>query len=126
MHHSYKPKQLPATTKDICWLAGILEGEGSFTLGVVGKTLPKKRTPKITIGMSDEDVVRRVASILGSKSCYTRPQSTGVITGTKPMYRTECQGARAAGWMMTLYPLLGLRRQAKVQQVLKYWRDASA
>ena len=43
------------------WLAGLLEGEGTFLVG--GRRAPNQ--PSIQIGMVDNDIIGRVADIFG-------------------------------------------------------------
>lgn len=44
--------------KEIAWLAGLMEGEGSFFLS--------QNQPKMALLMSDEDIVSRAALLLGT------------------------------------------------------------
>jgi hypothetical protein len=46
---------------DIAWLAGLLEGEGSFMRG------KRKDAPGISLAMTDRDVVERAAKLLRTK-----------------------------------------------------------
>lgn len=101
-------------TQDIIYLAGLLEGEGCF------RYEKRRVVPSITLGMTDEDVVEKAATLLGS----------GVVTRRahldkpwKPCYVSRLNGRAAAGWMMTLYPLLGKRRQAKIREILSLWKN---
>lgn len=48
---------------DRYWLAGLLEGEGSFLKGPPSAP----RYPVLSLQMTDEDVVARVAAMLGRK-----------------------------------------------------------
>jgi hypothetical protein len=48
------------TGNRLSWLAGLLEGEGSF---VAGK-LSKARQPRIAVAMTDRDIIERVANML--------------------------------------------------------------
>lgn len=73
--------------------------------------------PVIQLQMNDEDVVARVASIFG-RAYWDRPATE--IRNTA--YTTRLDGDKAIGWMMTLYPLLGHRRKAKVMEVIKAWK----
>ena len=48
---------------DLMWLAGLLEGEGSFLMArniVAGKVY---RYPKITVNMTDRDVIEHAAEV---------------------------------------------------------------
>lgn len=112
-------------TKDIAWLAGIIEGEGSISIcnGGFNKTYSKYYiTPHIQVTMTDKDVIDRVASIWKSK---TRGPYKKERNGTqcKDAYNTSIGGMKAASWLMTLYPLFGVRRRAKAKEVLAKWRE---
>lgn len=103
---------------EIAWLAGLLEGEGSFMMcnnRGGGKTY---RYPKIVVGMTDRDIIERVAAIFGT-SVYNLPDYTypQYQKPRKPAYRAAVQGTKAAELMKALYPWLGARRRAKVDEV---------
>jgi hypothetical protein len=94
------------------WLAGIIEGEG--TIGVA-----KGKYPVVAVVMSDGDVVRRCQEYAGHGSVrgpYDRPN------GNLPLWGWKITGRHAAGLMMTIYPLMGIRRQAKIQECLTTWK----
>ena len=96
-------------TRDIAWLAGLIEGEGCFT--------KCRESIRISIAMTDKDVIQRVADMWKSP--------VGVWThreGCKIPYNTIVCGNSAAGWMMTLYPFLSERRRARVRELLAIWR----
>jgi hypothetical protein len=97
---------------DICWLAGLLEGEGCF-LSTANKT------PGIQLLMTDRDVVERAAALLGGR--VGPPEIRG--GNRKPRYSTRIYGNLAASWMMTLYAQLGTRRRAAVRKALTKWRS---
>lgn len=99
------------------WLAGILEGEGSF-----GKGIPSKpHQISITLNMSDEDVVARVAAIFKVKY-HASKQSEEIAKGWKTTYRTNLRGVRAHDWIALLYPMMGQRRQTQMQRALDSYR----
>jgi hypothetical protein len=50
------------STHELHWLAGLLEGEGSFTAGPPSSP----RMPVISVNMTDEDVVARLGRIPGA------------------------------------------------------------
>lgn len=90
------------------WLAGLLDGEGSFT--------ESKGRIKLSIETTDLDVIRKVAVVLGSK-VYTRRRS---LLGTcKPSYETSIGGIKAMAWMVGLYPMLCRRRQGQIAHTLR-------
>lgn len=96
------------------WLAGILEGEGSFM-----KPSPSsKNAPTISLQMTDEDVVRRVYDVVGRGSFY----KCGNIRNIKwkPTYKFVLKGEGAVNLMRTLYPLMGNRRQQQIDNALNF------
>ena len=93
--------------RDIHWLAGILEGEGTFG--------DRRR---IRLKMTDRDVVERVAKL------WKRPLVVEKLQpNRKQAYSTAIGSIDAIGWMMTLYSLLGTRRQTKIRQILADWKS---
>lgn len=104
-------------TEDIYWLAGLLEGEGCF--GAHTKT----KTPRIRLNMTDLDVVERAHKLLGATCKISRVDRSKQNPNWKDTYNFTVPGRRAAGWMMTLYSLMGERRQAKIREVLFEWQD---
>lgn len=93
--------------KDIGWLAGILEGEGWFGY---------YNTARVAINMTDPDVIQRVKTLFGGSVYLPKPREN-----RKQLYCWAASGGRAAGIMMTVYPMLGARRQARVREVLMQW-----
>ena len=101
-------------TDDLHWLAGLLEGEGYFHMAnnwVSGKCY---RTPRITLAMTDLDVVQHAALLFGTKPSKGCKNSRG----TKPIFRCYATGKRAARLMIKLCPIMGLRRHNKIKEVL--------
>ena len=101
--------------RQIEWIAGLLEGEGSFT--VDGLT-----TPRLRLGMTDLDVVERAQKILHTNAHISiRDDRRG---SRKRMYNLDISGTLAASWMMILYPLMGDRRQQCIHKIIRAWRAA--
>lgn len=96
-------------TIELHWLAGLLEGEGSFMQGPPSD--PHK--PIISIEMTDKDVVARVSSLFGTK--VLTPVKRGQY---KQTYVCRVRGARAVALMQQLYPLMGIRRQRQIGKAL--------
>ena len=104
------------STKDIAWLAGLLEGEGSFT----GATKRHPGSIRLAISSTDYDILERVSALLGNKGIYGPYMSK---LGKKP-YHTVCiSGSPAVSWMMTLYTLMGTRRRARIRELITAWRS---
>lgn len=106
---------------ELSWLAGLLEGEGSF-LG------PKphrsgRNDLRIKCMMSDEDVVARCFELLGGSLNSRQPNACGLVVGhaRKMVYTATLTGRRAASAMMALYPLMGDRRRRQISEAIKQW-----
>lgn len=107
-------------TKDIHWLAGLLEGEGCFALEKNNGSNSKSHNPRITVAMTDKDVIDRAASILHTKVILRhRPGPTGKWKDT---YWARIGGNGAIQRMMTLYPLMGVRKQGRIRKAIAHWK----
>lgn len=102
-------------TKDLNWLAGILEGEGCFSISQIDRY----NYPKITMGMTDLDVISRVARILGTK--VTGPYRVKEAN-RKLIYHISMLGKKAAHWMLVLLADMGERRQARILEIMAAWK----
>jgi hypothetical protein len=109
---SVAPTRLPARSwrPTVPWLAGLLEGEGTFTA--------KGRGSWVGVGveMCDRPTVARVAAMLGA-SGISRDDGGGE-KGWSPTYRIKISGNQARPWMTTLRPLMGGRRRAAIDRAL--------
>lgn len=110
------------TELEIAWLAGLLEGEGCFR---VRKSGGYKGSVSISLQMTDEDVVKRVADLFGTKIWGPH----GPYGASKlETWQTLIIGHEAAKLMEKLLPYLGRRRGEKVKTLLihqKTLRDLS-
>ena len=104
-------------TCDLYWRAGILEGEGSFCWH--GHKSRMGTSPVICIGMTDKDIIQRVARLFGRK--VYGPYKYRLEH--KAIYKTRILGAKAIGWALTLYSLLGARRKQQIRTMLITWHD---
>lgn len=60
-----------ATEIEVAWAAGIFEGEGTITHSQVNKQTGRKYIyPRLSMGMNDEDVVRKFYRIIACGSIY--------------------------------------------------------
>lgn len=112
---------------DLAWLAGLLEGEGSFSIDRRGQQRYQHSTvppaPFIALSMTDEDVVVRVAALLGKKVCRV---SRHTVT-QKTVYKVSV-GDRATlqSLLPRLLPYMGQRRRARIEEcltLLAAWED---
>jgi len=96
----------------LVWLAGWLEGEGSF---ICSGTTTKDMCFQIRGVSTDLDVIERVATALkvdvGGPFYDKRPNR-------KPLYYANLPGKRARDLMLQLYPLMGNRRQRQISDAI--------
>lgn len=94
---------------DLTWLAGLLEGEGSF----MASPPSRRNKPVVSVEMTDQDVVDRVALLVGVKRISTKPRN-----GWTPTFSVRVTGTRAVNLMYQLRPLMGQRRQSQIDSAL--------
>lgn len=110
----FKSRTLHMIERDLYWLAGILEGEGSFMKGSSSKTC----LPIISIQTTDQDVADRVAMLLGVKAVFVpRRQSHW-----KDIYSVRLHGAPAAEMMHQLRDLMSIRRISQIDVALASYK----
>jgi len=96
---------------DKYWLAGILEGEGSFSAGPPSQP----NQPRIQIQMSDKDIIERVADLFGVNYIHEAvPEKENWST----TYKVEVKGGPAMELMNLLKPLMGRRRTQQIEDAL--------
>lgn len=95
--------------RNFFWFVGLCEGEASFQYNGA------RGSPRISISMTDEEPVARVAALFGI--AYWHPLKTNVAG--KPVYRVELQGKRALQVMLRVKPYLCARRQAAIRNVVR-------
>lgn len=100
-----------ATPEKIAWAAGLFEGEGSIML-------VHQRgwwVPLLSLGMTDEDVVRRYHSIVG-RGAVRGPVKRA---NRKPMFNWRANGWYCSDEILTAFlPHLGKRRGSRARYVL--------
>lgn len=85
--------------RELYWLAGLLEGEGSFL--APPPSMPN--CPHIVVQMCDRDVVDRAAKVLGVRKVQSWDPPD---PRHKTIYQARLRGVRAVTWMRTLRPAL--------------------
>ena len=99
-------------TADLTYMAGLLEGEGCFSIN--------RGCPAVILGMTDMDIVDRAAKTFGSTLRGPQRRSSS----KKDVWITSIHGSKAVSWMLTLYSLLGSRRRGRIREVLSIWRKS--
>ena len=107
--------------KDIYWLAGYLEGEGSFT---INRRTNTNKTFRLVVNSTDKDVIAKVGNLIGSR-IHRHNGKNWYRIGNKQPFSVCVVNRKAIGWMMTLYPLMGERRKARIKEIILEWRNHS-
>jgi hypothetical protein len=100
------------TDAETAWVAGLLEGEGCF---MTEQTHGKMRG-RVAIQMTDEDVLLRLATVVGTGSVVSADRASR--PDRKPIWQWRIQ-SRADVLSLTdqIYPHLGKRRRARIEQI---------
>jgi len=99
---------------DLAWLAGLLEGEGSF----IANRGARSSYPVIKVEMCDQEVIERAARLLETRVWLVPPGTEG----WRPTYVAQIAGHRAAEWMRAVRPFMGLRRTAAIDAALSAYQ----
>lgn len=97
----------------LAWAAGLIEGEGCFS--------SSNSYVRIKVQMADRDVVERLAELFEASVCGPYSQKRPGKEHYKDQWSTTIIGKRAVGWCLTIYPFMGIRRRAKIQEVITNW-----
>ena len=100
----------PIAGSDLCWLAGLIEGEGTFLAGPPSAP----RSPAVQLSMVDRDIVERAGVLLGVAVTVVPSRREG----WKTAYCVRVRGARAVLWMQRLRSLMGARRRAQIDRAI--------
>ena len=96
---------------DVSWLAGLLEGEGTFTATETHGHF----YPVLKVEMCAEDVVVRASRLFGAPSVARREPDH---EGWSPTYVGVISGSDAAVWMRSLRDHMGHRRTEAIDSAL--------
>src|SRR5713101_5647962 len=103
------------TREEIAWIAGLLEGEGCFSINNKYDI-----QPQIHIRMTDLDVIERARSILGGNCVIREEKRNNKNSKLKNIFNYSISSSKLAlEWMHILYPWMGRRRQSKIRQIIE-------
>lgn len=103
-------RDLYLDNRQLAWLVGLMEGEGAFSRAT--PAMPRK--PRMSIGMTDCDVILRVCELWGTRLYIHIPKEQRY----KSVFRTELVGGSAVALMTLLRPHLSLRRQTQIDEAI--------
>lgn len=104
--------------EQIAWLAGLLEGDGSFELSKNGRNVDE-RIPRIRLQMLDKDIVERVANMWsGTVTSGLTPKGDKIIYKT-----TMARRAVLEDLLPKLLPYMGERRTLMINKMLAHYKE---
>lgn len=108
--------------EDIIWLCGLLDGEACFRLN-------NRRSPQITLAMTDKDIIDNVAKLWESNVSHrerTEVRNTKYLGNKwKPVFSTNINGRKAIDLMVRLLETnrLSKRRTDKINEIITNWNN---
>ena len=112
------------TTNQIAWAAGLIEGEGTIIASITKREggYPIRQF-RLAVEMTDLDVLKRLAGILGPRVTLRERKPPSLNPKHRQRYILCLTGSELAGWLMTIYPLMGERRRTRIRESLLVWRS---
>jgi hypothetical protein len=102
----------------LAWLAGVLEGEGSFlSLRSDGHSYPR-----VQMSMCDRFVLDRAMSLMPSSHLYAIRDDRAAELGWSEAWMVMVNGPPAASLMKAVLPWMGSRRTEAIDRSLSAWR----
>lgn len=109
---------------ELGWVAGLLEGEGSFTLGTLSNRKREQgaRQLQITCAMTDLDTIEKLANTVGAGniSIGKRKKAEGRENHKEIFVWALTKRNQVVPLLEQLKPLMGERRQRKIQELLDH------
>lgn len=97
---------------DLYWVAGFLEGEGSFCFA------PSKGRPLLSAKQVQKQPLERLRLIIGGNLNLVNP-TVGSRPNTQPIWYWQLP---SPGIMMTLWPLMSSKRRGQIERALDGWK----
>lgn len=100
-----------AKLTDIAWAAGLIEGEGCFTLH------SDMKRPYFLLDMTDKDVLERFQEVFPNTN-LRGPYKHKNKEHHKPRWRVDAYGDACVYIMQSVYPYMFTRRKEKIDELI--------
>ncbi len=100
---------------DLGWVVALIEAEGCIS---VTRRKSGRPYPRLTVQMTDWDVIEELWSRLDLRGHMTGPYRYG---DRKPVWHWKANGAEAIEIIKMVLPYLGMRRAARAREVIEMW-----
>ena len=101
--------------EDIIWAAGLIEGEGCFTLH-------SKNHPYFLLDSTDEDTIDKLKETFPFTT-KRGPYQNKKNHNNKVRWRVDAFGPFAYAIMVAVYPFMQSRRKKKIEDLIKIWKQ---
>ena len=111
------------SNEKIAWAAGILEGEGCFSIFARKTNTLDYKNVAIHCEMTDEDVIRNLHAVFNVGTVLTRKNTSGRVDRRtrKQTYIWSVQNQKGVKEVCDLvYPYMCQRRKSKIEELLQY------
>jgi hypothetical protein len=104
------------TDKEVGWVAGFIEGEGSFQV----QRIKGRCYPRITAWQVDREPIDRLQNLLGGKICKVNRSVTMRKDGynRQDIYYWELRSKAAVDLLNRISPLLSTRRNEQASKMM--------
>src|SRR5207245_10358018 len=106
------------TEARVAWLAGVMEGEGSF----LSARFDGHSYPRVQMTMCDKDVLERAMTLMPASHMYAINDKRGIERGWSEAWMVRVNGRPAAAVMTAVLPWMGSRRTRAIDRALSAWR----
>ena len=106
------------TGAGLAWLAGVLEGEGSF----LSARLSGYSYPRVQMTMCDRSVLARAMTLMTGSRIYDVTDKRKAERGWSEAWMVRVNGRAAAAVMKAVLPWMGSRRTKAIDRALSAWR----
>lgn len=111
------------TPIQVAWAAGILEGEGCFSIFVRKSAKHDHKSLAIHCEMTDEDVIRKLHAVFNVGTVLERLNTSGRVDRRvrKKTWIWSVQNHKGIHEVCTaVLPHMGIRRKEKIKELLDY------
>lgn len=115
------------TDLELAWLAGLLEGEGCFS--VQEQERPSGKVyyqAKIRCSMTDEDIIRRLHELVPQANVYERRFDLMNEKWKKQWSWELCKKQDCIDLAKLLYPFMGIRRRIAIDKILQLEKQCAS
>jgi hypothetical protein len=103
------------TEAEVAWLAGFLEGEGSFYMK---RQRSDYLMPMVKVGGTDLDTIQYAAQLLGNPAVQFERRRQA---HWKDQWKVYKHGQPAVEVMKQILPWMGSRRSEKIREIIAIW-----